>query len=165
MKTAWEIYNGYINDRRQGGATLQEIANDIGITRERVRQILVEQYGTAKVTGFLSTMNVVKQVDGLNLWRLNQLVKLGVVKPVRAGKKRFWDAGTVSVLRKYFLDRKCRICGNLLPISRSVYCCDSCYDVGIKELHKRVSWRKLRRMFGQKFSPSIDYIRRPKDGS
>jgi len=113
-------------------------------------------------------MNVVKLVGhGFTMWRFNRLAKLGVIKPARisSGKRRSWDADTVSVLHKYFSGRKCRICGNLLPISRSVYCCNSCYEVGIKELHKRVSWRKLRRMFGQKFSPSIDYIRRPKDGS
>lgn len=44
----WEIYNGQIKELRNQGLTLQAIGNQVGVTRERIRQILNEHYGTRR---------------------------------------------------------------------------------------------------------------------
>ena len=47
MSYVREIYNGQIAQWRQSGNTLQEIANKVGVSRERIRQILTKHYNSS----------------------------------------------------------------------------------------------------------------------
>jgi DNA-directed RNA polymerase sigma subunit (sigma70/sigma32) len=48
---------------RQSGRTLQYIGDKFGLSRERVRQILVERYGSTKATQMLSRSKVAKKLN------------------------------------------------------------------------------------------------------
>jgi len=73
-----------IYDMRQSGATLSQIADRIGRTKERVRQILLRNYGSTKHK-LISTEQLCKLV-GLNRGRVMELYRDGAVIPVRE-----WD--------------------------------------------------------------------------
>lgn len=124
---------------RYAGATLEQIAAKIGRTKERVRQILLNNCGS---TGhkLLSTRRLCK-LSGLSRKQINSLAERGIITPVRE-----WDSGhgLYAVWSYHALEliesnteepapqKLCRICQKPVPANRSCYCSASCY----KESHK-----------------------------
>lgn len=157
--TAWDTYDGYIADKRKGGATLEEIGKEVGVTRERIRQILMEHYGTTKMTPLLTTRQL-SQLAGLSVTTINIYHREGIIKPTNTSVKS--PLYSVDAL-KAILDhrhRQCRICGKPVPIRCYAYCSPECHKEGDRRSHNRSSWRVLRRKTGGPITSSIAYERR-----
>lgn len=152
-KPAWEMYNGQIYDMRQQGQSLQKIGDTIGRTRERVRQILVEKYGTAEIkSDSLFTRKEVAFLTNLHEVTISLLTRKGVIKRVGCG---LWGIDALKTL----LERsKCKICGGFLPKRRFSYCSDECAKKGWDIIAKRVRWRRLHQKMGKALPPSCAYI-------
>ena len=69
---------------RYSGATLRQIADRIGKTKERVRQILLHNYGSTRHK-LLSTRQLCG-LSGVSVKRLTRLHRDGVIMPVKE-----WD--------------------------------------------------------------------------
>ncbi len=121
---------------RWSGATLQQIADRIGRTKERVRQILAQNYGTTKC-GLMSTEQLCKRL-GLPRNRLVHLYECHIITPVTVRKTKtrlflLWSPATLDqVLSYYKTNRLCRICHRPVPGGRWNYCSAEC----LKESHK-----------------------------
>lgn len=131
-----EIY-GYIKERRDGGATLQEIGDEIGRSRERVRQILVKQYGTADISKALLTTNQLAGLTNCSEPLIYKFRQQGIISPVGHGR---WRPETVDIILEH---RKCKMCGKPLPAHRFVYCSDTCQIEGGKYKNRSEVAKKL----------------------
>ena len=80
----WESHGLQIVEMRRSGYTLQEIGDYVGVTRERVRQILQEHHVKAEV-GLLVETDAAK-VLGCSIDRLRKLRKQGILNPMHRGK-------------------------------------------------------------------------------
>ena len=153
-KSAWETYDGRIYDMRQEGNTLQKIGDTIGVTRERVRQILVEKHNSTEIkNNSLITSKELSLLTNLSARHIKDLANQNIiVQPVRQG---LWP---VDVLETLLERRQCRICNGLLPKGRKSYCPGECAQKGHKIMADRVIWRRLSRKLNQPFPPSCAYI-------
>jgi predicted nucleic acid-binding Zn ribbon protein len=117
-------------EMRQAGMPMREIAEKIGRSKERVRQILVRGKGTTNHE-LLSTLQLCNQT-GLHRNRVVELYLDGIIIP--AAK---WDAGnrdyllwSLDVLEKvsvyYQHHRLCKMCQKPLPKNRIFFCSDDC---------------------------------------
>jgi len=122
---AWETYNGYIKTRRDEGATLQNIAEEIGRTRERVRQILVEHYGTADVEGEVLTTKQLIELTNYSGTTLYKLYRKGIITKIGKGRLGIgrWPLETLNIILEY---RRCKICDKPLGKGKGVYCSEAC---------------------------------------
>lgn len=128
---------------RYSGATLRQIADKIGRTKERVRQILIRNYGSTKHK--LISTNQLCQLSGLSRNQIIKCYQNNVISPVRewdtsTGHRSLWSLATVERMRVYLdipkTNRLCRICHRPIPINRHRYCSEQCY----KESHKYKYW-------------------------
>jgi len=113
MKSTWDIYNGQIHDLRQEGASLQRIGDEVGRTRERVRQILKEHYGNTEIRGFITTKELAKQA-GCPINLIYKLIKYGLIETKYSSKKhRLWKPKIVPSVIEVIEKQKarCEICG------------------------------------------------------
>jgi len=125
---------------RYSGATLDQIADRVGRTKERIRQILIHNYGSTKHK-LVSTRQLCK-LSGLSRNRIMQFHQDNVINPVRewdtsSGRRSLWSLSAVekviiNSLTSSRTDRLCRICHGPVPVNRHRYCSDKCY----KESHK-----------------------------
>lgn len=155
--TAWDTYNGYIADKRKAGATLEEIGKEVGVTRERVRQILMEHYGTTKMTPFL-TSEQLSQLVNLTRDTITEYRRRGIIKPVNSSPRR--PLYGMDALKAISDHRRCRICGEPILTKCCAYCSPECLKEGDRRSHSRGSWRTLCRKKGQPITPSAAYVRR-----
>lgn len=141
---AFETFNGLIYDMRQQGFTLQEIGLEIGRTKERVRQILVEHYGSTEIKRELvTTSQLATQADCRPLL-IEKLRREGLIAPIR---RRIWDPNaTLPIL----IQNKpiCRICAKPVPKYRACYCSEECRtEAGrYKNRPDEVKWRQNERV-------------------
>lgn len=125
---------------RLSGASLQQIADTIGRSKERVRQILVNSYGSTQCN-LLSTEQLHQRL-GLPRQRIMELYEAGVIAPAnkwQTGHYHFmlWHPETCDVVILYYkTQRLCKICQRLLPKGRWVYCSNDCYQEGQKYRNK-----------------------------
>ena len=70
---------------RRSGYTLQEIGDYVGVTRERVRQMLQEHQ--AKTEAVLLIETKVAKLIGCSTDRLKRLRRQGIVNPMHRGKR------------------------------------------------------------------------------
>ncbi len=128
-----------IRAMRYAGATLEQIAAKIGRTKERVRQILLNNCGS---TGhkLLSTRQLC-HLSGLSRKQVVRLAERGVITPVREwssghGRYAVWSRHALEQIEGCTEEpapvRLCRICHKPVPANRSCYCSTHCY----KESHK-----------------------------
>ncbi len=121
-----------IYNMRQAGASLQQIADNIGRTKERVRQILTQKYGSTR-HGLISTQQLCKQLD-LSRSRIVDLYEHGVITPEvkrMSGSYQFylWPASTTAQVTSYLSTHLlCKVCGHPLPKGKRVYCSLKCYE-------------------------------------
>ncbi len=131
---------GVIVAMRESGASLEQIAESIGRTKERVRQILVKNTGTTRHR-LLSTQQLYRQL-GLPRNRVVELYKDGIITPKaewRTGNHHYllWSPDVAeTVINYYNKHRLCKIC--LLPLGKGrwVFCSDKCYREGQKYKYK-----------------------------
>jgi predicted nucleic acid-binding Zn ribbon protein len=154
MKTATvssknDIDASVIYSLRQAGATLQQIADGVGRTRERVRQILNRNYRTTK-RRLLSSEQLCR-ISGQPRNRIVRLYHYNIISPVRewtTGKKHhlLWPPDTVGEVVKYCQGHHtCKICHKPIPKGRWLYCSERCYHEGQK-LQYRDKKAKQRRL-------------------
>ena len=134
MITAVKLKNvvnkDFVRKMRQTGMPMREIAEKIGRSKERVRQILVEDSGTTNHE-FLSTLQLCKQ-SGLPRNRIIELYLDRIIEPAVK-----WDAGNrdymlwhqdavVKIIVHYQNHRLCKVCNSPLPKNRIFFCSDNC---------------------------------------
>jgi len=133
---------------RQSGASLQQIADRIGRTKERVRQILVKDYGSTKHK-LISTQQLCKLL-GLPRNRIIELYLDGVIVPAiewTTGNHHYllWSPATAEHLISYYkTHRLCKICLYPIPIHSRVYCSEKCYKEGQKYRYKSIEAKQRR---------------------
>jgi len=119
-----------IYEMRQTGAPMREIAEKVGISKERVSQILARNIGTTKHEWF-STLQLCEEA-GLPRNRVLELQKQGVITPAFAwgiGKRLYllWSQETVKAITDYYgTHHFCRVCNKPLPRKRIFFCSDVC---------------------------------------
>jgi len=141
--TCWEVYGGYLKQRRDAGASLRQIGDEVGRTKQRIHQILVKHYGTADSEGALSTSQLLEQV-GCSVYTLHNLRKEGIISQVSPGR---WKPETLDIILEL---RKCKMCGKPVGKHRRTYCSTACEVEGQKykywpEWRKKVQRERTRR--------------------
>ena len=127
---------------RRSGATLQQIADKIGKTKERVRQILVRNYGSTKHK-LISTEQLHKLLR-LSRNRVLELYQNNVITPVkewntRNGHHLLWSSATVEQITVYYNTHKlCKMCHRPIPMGRRIFCSEQCYTEGHKYRYKNI---------------------------
>jgi len=120
MKSTWDVYNGQIHDLRQEGASLQRIGDEVGRSRERVRQILKEHYGNTEIRGFITTKELAKRA-GCPINFIYKLVENGLIKSTTSPKKHLlWKLKIVpSVIEIIEKERRhCEVCGERITFGK-----------------------------------------------
>lgn len=119
--TVWQVYNGEIVSLRREGHTLQQIGDHVGVTRERIRQILNEHYGKVEIL-LLPEIKVAKLI-GCTSNRLEQLRDRGLIHPARIGYYYRYSRDDIE-MAMLALQRWCKHCGKVLPLKRKTrqYC-------------------------------------------
>ncbi len=129
---------------RQSGATLDQIAVHFGISRERVRQLLVKHHGSTRVGELLSTTEV-RHRAGYTYNDILKLKRRGIIQPAKVvGRCRtLWKPETVDTIKGYADSRRCPVCSGPLPSNRRVYCSQACWIEGSRKLHNEQmrKWR------------------------
>lgn len=121
---------------RSAGAPMREIAEKVGISKERVRQILSRNLGTTKHK-WLSTLQVC-EATGLPRNKILDLYDKGIIAPRSswgAGTRKYhlWNSSDVKIIIAYYENRHlCRVCKKPLPKNRILFCSDDCR----RERHK-----------------------------
>jgi len=123
--TCWEVYGDYLKQRRDAGASLKEIGDEVGRTKQSIHQMLVRHYGTADSEGTLSTSQLLEQV-GCSVGTLYSLRKEGAISQVSNGR---WKPETLDLILEL---RKCKICSKPVGKYRSIYCSAACKIEGEK---------------------------------
>ncbi len=141
--TYWEVYSGYLKRRRDAGATLKKIGDEVGCTKQRIHQILVKYYGTADSEGTLSTSQLLKQLT-CSANTLHILRKERAISQVLKGK---WKPETIDIILEL---RKCKMCGQPVSKYRRTYCSEACAVEGRKfkywtEWRKKAQYERARR--------------------
>jgi len=137
-----EVNASAIYAMRHSGATLQHIANKIGKTKERVRQILVKNYGSTK-RKLISTEQLRKLV-GLSRNRIMEFYLANVITPVRewdtnGGRYFLWSSASVEQINSYYETyRSCKMCHSFIPRSRRYYCSEQCYNKSRRYKYKSI---------------------------
>jgi hypothetical protein len=125
-----------IFEMRRSGTPMREIAEKVGISKERVRQILSRNLGTTRHE-WLSTLQLCG-MTGLPRNRIMELHEQRVVVPSSnwcAGKRHYflWNTETVKIIIDYYdTHHLCRVCNKPLPKNRIAFCSDACRQ----ECHK-----------------------------
>jgi len=113
---------------RQSGATLDQVGSHFGITRERVRYLLTEHYGSTRIQNLLTAAELAR-LTGYGRGYINKLKRRGVIQPamvVGRRRKALWRPETITTIIMYFDHHRCPICQQALPSSRHVYCSQEC---------------------------------------
>jgi predicted nucleic acid-binding Zn ribbon protein len=130
VKSKKTISKNLVLEMRQSGMPMREIAEKIGRSKERVRQILMEDCGSTN-HAYLSTLQLCKQ-SGLPRNRIIELYLDGIIVPAVK-----WDAGNrdymlwhqdavVKIIAHYQNHRLCKVCNRSLPKNRIYFCSDNC---------------------------------------
>jgi len=117
-----------MHQMRQAGATLEQVGNCFGISRERVRQLLAERYGSTRVQSLLDTNELCRLAD-CTLSYINKLKQQGVIRPAKiVGHGRtLWKPETIATLIIYIDRHRCPVCHKTVPSNRQIYCSRECY--------------------------------------
>lgn len=134
--TTWEVYNGYIKEQRQAGATLQEIADEVGRSRERIRQILKQHYGSTRSVfdvGLITTKELAEITGYANILDFKDR---GIIEPSGVGEEGIYLWRPDCVTQIQTARGRCKICTKPIPKWRKIYCSDTCRIEGGKYKYK-----------------------------
>lgn len=130
-----------IYEMRQSGVTLREIGEKFGITRERIRQILVYTYGSTH-HNLISTAQL-SLLIGLATRYIMMLYDNGILKPaytydINGQQRLMWSVDTIKVIKEYYSSSHiCCVCKRPILPNRKYYCSDHCRRE--KYRHKNLS--------------------------
>ena len=119
MKLKKKVNKSIVLEMRRSGMPMRKIAERIGRSRERVRQILVQSLGTTNHE-YLSTLQLCNQ-SGLPRNRIVELYLDGVITPIAkwdAGNRDYllWPPNAVHKISFYYKNyRLCKFCNKPLP--------------------------------------------------
>ena len=117
--TIIETYNGALVEMRRSGSTLAEIGNAVGVTRERIRQILNEYYPGTQMS-CLNESQLAK-VIGCSSQCLVKLRRAGILKPRHTSGLYVYDKDEVE--RAMLVTQKfCIHCGEPVPKYNKTSC-------------------------------------------
>jgi hypothetical protein len=128
-----------IFEMRQAGAPMREIAEKMGISKERVRQILSYNLGSTK-HGWLSTLQLCV-ISGMPRNRVVELCEQGVITPATSwttGSRHYylWAQSVPDEISDYFKTHHlCQVCQRPLPRNRIHFCSDACRQERHKYKH------------------------------
>ncbi len=128
-----------IFEMRRAGAPMREIAQKVGVSKERVRQILSRNLGSTRHQ-WLSTLQLCA-LTGLPRNRIVELQFQGIIVPASAwgaGKRQYflWSLATVQAITGYYSTHHlCRVCNRPLPKNRILFCSDTCRQERHKYKH------------------------------
>jgi hypothetical protein len=121
---------------RRSGSTLQQIADKTGRSKERIRQILISNYGTTRHK--LMSTEQLRKLFGFSRHHILDLYNNGVITPAKEwkannGQYLLWSTTAISQINSYHNATKvCKQCGAVIPPNRRIYCSTRCYT----ESHK-----------------------------
>jgi predicted nucleic acid-binding Zn ribbon protein len=124
------INKSLIYEMRRSGAPMREIADKIGRSKERVRQILIKNMGSTRHE-YLSTLQLCV-MSGLPRNQVVALYRKGVINPVtkwNTGNRDYllWSHLTPKQILAYHeTHRLCSVCKRPLPKNRTLFCSDKC---------------------------------------
>lgn len=119
MTTIFETYNGVIAQMRRSGSTLAEIGNVVGVSRERIRQILNQYYGGTHMACL--TENKLAEVIGCYVNRLVELRQKGILRPRHTSSLYIYDQREAEKAM-LAIQKFCIHCGEPVPKYNSSYC-------------------------------------------
>ena len=158
---------------RESGATLQQIADHYGISREWVRQLMFKRYGSSRPRSLLD-ISEVSRLTGCTRMDIFKLKRRGIIKPSQVvGRGRtLWTHDTVDIVKKYRDSRRCKVCDGPLPNNHWVFCSWSCWVEASRfrnrnrtQLQKNMQKQRMARYFAKKAKEryqSSQYIVRQK---
>ncbi len=130
LKVQNSVDRAAIYEMRRAGAPMREIAEKIGRSKERVRQILAKGLGSTSHE-LLSTLQLCNQ-SGLPRNRIVELYQDKIITPAttwNAGNRDYflWPTETVGKISDYYqTHRLCKVCQSPLPKNRILFCSDKC---------------------------------------
>ncbi len=130
-------------EMRQAGLTLQQIGDIVGVTRERVRQILQKNFGTTRVRSLPCEWEAAK-ILGCAYSTLRDVRERGLLHPIRVG---LFIRYSEEELKKAdsILKKKCAHCGHIF-LGNGKYCPDCrwvmfpCAFCGKQVRRRRTLW-------------------------
>lgn len=117
-----------MHQMRQSGITLDQIGNRFGITRERVRQLLAERYGSTRVRELLTATELAR-LAGCTWKYIDKLKQRGIIQPaeVVGHGRTLWKPQSIAIVIEYIDQHRCPVCHRPVPSNRQVYCSRGCY--------------------------------------
>ena len=134
-RSVHEVYNGQIAVWREQGYTLQQIGDRVGVTRERVRQILNKFY--ADIFPRFPNEESVSKLLGCPPYTLLRLRKEGIITPKRMGRQWRYSPEDIEII-VLALHKNCPVCGKPVPANRK-YCCPECQIARWKNRYRHSS--------------------------
>ncbi|UCC17916.1 MAG: hypothetical protein JSU58_05010 [Dehalococcoidales bacterium] len=136
IRTRSNVNTNAVYAMRRSGSTLQQIADKTGRSKERIRQILISNYGSTKHK--LMSTEQLRRFLGFSRHHILELYSNGVITPAKEweannGQYLLWSTTTISQINSYNNATKvCKQCGAVVPPNRRTYCSTRCYT----ESHK-----------------------------
>ena len=122
----YEEYGGLIATLRSGGSTLQQIGERLGVTRERVRQVLREHFPDCSPP--LGTREAARTL-GMSEHNFRSAAKRLGIQPVgRSPGKIWWSPDVLRIIETAQDLVRCPVCGRPVPSRRRVCCSQGCLD-------------------------------------
>ena len=122
----FEEYGDLIATLRSEGRTLQQIGDRLGVTRERVRQVLREHFPDCSPPP--STEEAARTL-GMSYREFRSAAKRLGLQPVGRTRNRiWWSLDVLPIIQMAQEPMHCRICGQPLLSPRRVYCSAECYS-------------------------------------
>ena len=121
---------------RRSGSTLQQIADKTNRSKERIRQILIRNYGSTQHK--LMSTEQLRKIFGFSRYHILDLYNSGVITPAKEwnaknGQYLLWSTSAIDQITSYYNSTKvCKQCNSVIPPNRRRYCSTECYS----ESHK-----------------------------
>lgn len=117
-----------MHQMRQSGATLDRVGSRFGITKEGVRQLLTEHYGSTRIQDLLTATELAR-LSGCSYRYIVKLKRRGVIHPAMVvGRGRtLWKPEIIATIILYIDRHVCPVCHSPVPSDRLVYCSPGCY--------------------------------------
>jgi len=118
-----QVYDGLIPAMRREGHTLEQISDRVGVTRQRVHQILKKFYPDVQPIALVEYRAA--EVIGCSTYRLAILRKQGLLHPKRVN---FYFRYSREDIKEAFLalQRSCPHCGEPVPLKNQIKYCLKC---------------------------------------
>ena len=116
---------------RRSGSTLQQIADKTGKSKERIRQILISNYGSTKHK--LMSTEQLRRLFGFSRHHILELYNNGIITPAKEWKANnghylLWSVSAINQINYYLNNEKrCKFCGGPVPPARRSFCSNECY--------------------------------------